>query len=98
MFSLFNKKDIVINDKINYFDAVFGKGKTRRDNMAYSIIRSIIIGSIVIFCLAIVGNVILVHTMDIEFFMAEPIKIYLTALCSFLMMVVGYLFRGSSEK
>jgi len=91
-------KDIVNNDKLNYFDATYGRGKTRRDNMAFHIIKIMVIGSAVIMVFALIANTVLTLTLGVEFWMKEPLKIYLTAFVSFLMMVVGYLFRGSTEK
>jgi len=95
---MLEKKDIVNNDKLNYFDSTYGKGKTRRDNMAFHMIKIMVIGSVVIMVFALIANTVLTLTLGVEFWMKEPLKIYLTAFVSFLMMVVGYLFRGSTEK
>jgi len=86
------------SDNKNSYDNIYGKGKTRRDNMAFSMIKGMIIGSISFMILAIALNIFLMYMFDIGFFMIKPIEIFVTALVSFLMMAAGYFFRGSSEK
>jgi len=66
--------------------------------MAFHVIKIMLIFSFVAMVLALIANTVLTLTIGIEFWMKEPLKIYLTALVSFLMMAVGYLFRGSTEK
>jgi len=91
-------KRIVNDNKTNYYDKMFGKGKNRKDNMAYALVRGFALGSIAFMALATIANVILVNTHGIKFYMAEPIRVFVTAMMSFLMMVLGYLFRGATDK
>jgi hypothetical protein len=86
---------------VSEYTRKFGKGTEGKNNMAFAMLKYVLIGIFGIIGLAAIGGFCShifwgINFWDI-FWSAKPVEALFTVLCSALMLILGYLFKGTSE-
>jgi hypothetical protein len=96
-----NTSNIDKNPFTSEYTRKFGKGAEGKNNMAFALLKYILIGMVALFTIAIIANTIWHAVFGVsfwnEFWSAKPVESAFAALWSAFMLILGYLFKGTSE-